>query len=207
MRTLPGTGGQEIHSDVQLKEDSTVCYFIILYLHATVSTAVANVPTNSLDSVWAMTKRQAETRFRTVEFITEQVDTGDTLLMRGTTFHCAINNPDSFRRFVGFLSFTPRNRPPVNSQLQFDPLGVSLDGSDYYVDRSARQIMSVHSVHSFSPIAASNRMITFNQRNSRTVVNALRLCSMWWWRCPNGNHLLASDALSRRPHSPFHINS
>jgi hypothetical protein len=127
LRTDPGKGEQEIHSDVQEKQYSSVCYFLILYLHPTESTAVANVPAGALDSVWMMTNRQAATRFSSVQFITERVEGGDALLMQGTSFHYAVKNPDSYRRYVGFLSFTPKRLPPFDSQLLFYPLGVPVD--------------------------------------------------------------------------------
>ena len=130
LRTEPGKGGQEIHSDVQTKQYTCDCYFIILFLHSTESTAVANVPANSLDDVWEMNQRQARIRFASVPFITERVGCGDALAMRGTTFHYAVNNPDIYRRYVGFLSYTPKKLPPFDSQLQFYPLGVPCDESE-----------------------------------------------------------------------------
>jgi hypothetical protein len=124
LRTDHKVGLQEIHSDVQHFKHAAVCYFIVFFLHETESTAVANVDQDELDDVWSMNIQAATKRFRSVEFVTERVSAGDALVMRGTTFHYGIGNPDKHRRYVGFLSFTPKRLPPFDSQEQFYPTGI-----------------------------------------------------------------------------------
>jgi hypothetical protein len=130
LRTDYNIGLQEIHSDVQQHRHAAICYFVIVYLHATESTAVANVRADEVDAVWSMAIPEAKERFQSVEFVTERVSTGDALVMRGTTFHYGIGNPDKRRRYVGFLSFTPKHLPLFDSQEQFYPTGIR-DGSKY----------------------------------------------------------------------------
>ena len=97
---------------------------VIFYLVDTTSTAVADVAKDELDCVWSMTIPQARRRFSSVQFLTERVAVGDALVMTGKTFHYGVGNPDPYRRYVGFLSFTPKSLPRFDSQEQFYPTGV-----------------------------------------------------------------------------------
>ena len=96
---------------------------VIFYLVDTESTAVADVKKNELDDVWKMNVKEAKSRLATINFSTERVNTGDTLVMNGKCFHYGVANPDTYQRFIGFLSFTPLSLPPFDSQDQFYPPG------------------------------------------------------------------------------------
>jgi ABC-type transport system substrate-binding protein len=117
-------GLQEVHADVQKHQYAASCYVVIFYLVETESTAVADVLTGELDSMWKGTIPQNVERLKSVNFRTERVFVGDALVMTGATFHYGIANPDLYQRFVGFLSFTPKSLPPMDSQQQFYPIGI-----------------------------------------------------------------------------------
>ena len=123
LRTDHSIGLQEIHADIQKFEYAARCYVVIFYLVDTTSTAVADVEKDELDPVWSMTIPQATRRFSSVRFLSERVAVGDALVMTGKTFHYGIGNSDLYRRFVGFLSFTPLSLPRFDLQEQFYPTG------------------------------------------------------------------------------------
>jgi hypothetical protein len=124
LRTDHKIGLQEVHADVQKHQYAASCYVVIFYLVETESTAVADVLTDELDSMWKGTIPQNIQRLKSVNFRTERVFVGDALVMTGATFHYGIANPDLYQRFVGFLSFTPKSLPPMDSQQQFYPIGI-----------------------------------------------------------------------------------
>jgi hypothetical protein len=124
LRTDPKIGLQEVHADIQKHQYAASCYVVIFYLVETESTAVADVLTDELDSMWKGTIPQNIQRLKSVNFRTERVFVGDALIMTGATFHYGIANPDLYQRFVGFLSFTPKSLPPMDSQQQFYPIGI-----------------------------------------------------------------------------------
>lgn len=124
LRTDYKIGLQEIHADIQKFLYAALCYVVIFYLVETESTAVADVPAGELDPLWKGTIAQNVERLKSVTFRTERVFVGDALVMTGATFHYGIDNPDLYQRFVGFLSFTPKSLPPMDSQEQFYPTGI-----------------------------------------------------------------------------------
>lgn len=124
LRTDHHIGLQEVHADIQQHKYAHLCYIVIFYLCTTDSTAVPLATTEQLAPLWRMTVEQAEAHLSSVEFLSARVAAGTTLVMRGDTFHYGVGNPDTYLRYVGFLSFTPRSLPPFDSQEQFYPTGV-----------------------------------------------------------------------------------
>lgn len=123
LRTDHNIDLQEIHADIQKFEYAPLCYIVIFYLVDTDSTAVADAGKDELDGLWKMTIPQATRSLKSVQFLTERIRVGDALVMNGKTFHYGVGNPDTYQRFVGFLSFTPKSLPPFDSQEQFYPTG------------------------------------------------------------------------------------
>ena len=124
LRTEYKYGLQEIHSDFQEFKHASECYVVIFYLVNTKSTAVADVKKDELDNIWKMNIKEAKSKLSSIQFLTERVDIGDTLIMNGKCFHYGVANPDTYQRFIGFLSFTPLSLPPFDSQDQSYPPGI-----------------------------------------------------------------------------------
>ena len=123
LRTDKDNGLQEIHADIQLHEHAPSCFIVIFYLCDTDSTAVPLHTTEELKPAWEMSIPKATRFFERITFLTTRVEAGTMMAIRGDTFHYGVGNPDSYRRYVGFMSFTPSDEKPFDSQDQYYPTG------------------------------------------------------------------------------------
>jgi hypothetical protein len=120
-------GLQEIHCDVPEPTLAQQCYTVLVYLTATLSTAVPRQQHSAARHAACYVADASTVRSRLLkrsDFSSCWVNPGDAMLLRGDCPHFGVANPNKELRYVLFLSFSPKKQPLPDTEEQRYPQGV-----------------------------------------------------------------------------------
>ena len=120
-------GLQEIHCDIPDPVLAQQCYTVLLYLTATLSTAVPTLQHSAArHAACYMTNAQTVRTqlLKRADFSSCLVNPGDAMLLRGDCPHFGVANPNKEMRYVLFMHFSPKQQSLPDTEDQRYPQGV-----------------------------------------------------------------------------------
>jgi hypothetical protein len=129
LRSSKGEGEQEVHYDIPVYDRAVKCFTVLIYLTATLSTAIPTQPLKELRHCFTDGEKRpsaAALKFLSRDkFKSERVSAGDMLVLNCAVPHYGVENPDEQDRYVLFLLFFPSASTPPDTEEQRYPHGVS----------------------------------------------------------------------------------